>query len=49
MTLGEDVLDCIDAIVAPGTELNSADNFAADAPALTDPRLRRQTRPAEAA
>ena len=46
--LGEEVLDRIDEIVPPGAELNPADNYYADPPALTDKRLRRRTsRPAQ--
>ena len=40
--LGEEVLDRIDAIVAPGTELNPADNYYVAVPAITDKRLRRR-------
>ena len=40
--LGEDVLDRIDAIVPPGTEINPADNYLAAHPALGDKRLRRR-------
>jgi aryl-alcohol dehydrogenase-like predicted oxidoreductase len=40
--LSEDVLDRIDEIVAPGTELNAADNYFATSPALEDTRLRRR-------
>ncbi len=40
--LTDDILDQIDAIVAPGTELNPADNYNADPPAITDKRLRRR-------
>jgi aryl-alcohol dehydrogenase-like predicted oxidoreductase len=40
--LGEDILDRIDQIVAPGTELNPADNYLATPPALEDSRLRRR-------
>jgi aryl-alcohol dehydrogenase-like predicted oxidoreductase len=40
--LGDDVLDRIDELVAPGTELNAADNYFADPPAITDKRLRRR-------
>ena len=40
--LGEDVLDRIDEIVAPGTEINPADNYQAAPPALLDKRLRRR-------
>ena len=39
--LSEDVLDRIDEIVPAGTELNSADNYFADPPAMADKRLRR--------
>jgi hypothetical protein len=42
VVLSDDVLDQIDAIVAPGTELNPADNYSADPPAITDKRLRRR-------
>ncbi len=42
VTLGDDVLDRIDEIVAPGTDLNPADNYDAAVPALADRRLRRQ-------
>jgi aryl-alcohol dehydrogenase-like predicted oxidoreductase len=42
VTLGEDVLDRIDAIVPPGTEINPADNYSASHPALEDKRLRRR-------
>ncbi|MFG1643697.1 aldo/keto reductase [Amycolatopsis sp. NPDC049252] len=37
-----DVLDRIDAIVPPGTEVNRHDNYKAAAPAIEDPRLRRR-------
>jgi aryl-alcohol dehydrogenase-like predicted oxidoreductase len=37
-----DILDRIDAIVAPGTDVNPADNYAADPLAITDKRLRRR-------
>jgi aryl-alcohol dehydrogenase-like predicted oxidoreductase len=40
--LGEDVLDRIDEIVPPGTEVNPADNYLAGAPAIVDKRLRRR-------
>ena len=40
--LGEDVLDRIDEIVAPGTELNRGDNYFATSPAIVDKRLRRR-------
>jgi aryl-alcohol dehydrogenase-like predicted oxidoreductase len=39
--LSEDVLDRIDEIVPPGSEINPADNYLAAAPALGDKRLRR--------
>ncbi|MCB5908335.1 aldo/keto reductase [Streptomyces pinistramenti] len=39
--LGADVLDRIDAIVPPGTDLNRADSYYLP-PALTDPSLRRR-------
>lgn len=39
--LTDEVLDRIDAIVAPGTELND-DSFQATPAALTDPSLRRR-------
>jgi aryl-alcohol dehydrogenase-like predicted oxidoreductase len=40
--LGEDVLDRIDEIVPPGTEVNPADNYLAASPAIGDKRLRRR-------
>jgi aryl-alcohol dehydrogenase-like predicted oxidoreductase len=40
--LGEDVLDRIDEIVPPGTEVNPEDNYNAAPPALEDKRLRRR-------
>ncbi|HWD72481.1 MAG TPA: aldo/keto reductase [Actinomycetota bacterium] len=40
--LSEDVLDRIDEIVPPGTELNPADNYLAVPPAVEDKRLRRR-------
>jgi aryl-alcohol dehydrogenase-like predicted oxidoreductase len=40
--LSDDVLDRIDAIVAPGVDLDPADNYAAEPPALLDARLRRR-------
>jgi aryl-alcohol dehydrogenase-like predicted oxidoreductase len=40
--LEADVLDRIDEIVAPGVDVNPADNYNADPPALLDPRLRRR-------
>ncbi|WP_431951852.1 aldo/keto reductase [Actinacidiphila sp. bgisy167] len=41
-TLTDDVLDRIDAIVPPGTDLNPEDNYAATPPPLEDARLRRR-------
>ena len=41
-TLSDDVLDRIDAIVPPGVDLDPADNYAAEPPALIDARLRRR-------
>ncbi|MEV6866232.1 aldo/keto reductase [Streptosporangium subroseum] len=40
--LSEDVLDRIDEIVPPGTEVNPADNYLAASPAIGDKRLRRR-------
>ena len=40
--LSEDVLDRIDEIVPPGSEINPADNYLAAHPAITDKRLRRR-------
>jgi aryl-alcohol dehydrogenase-like predicted oxidoreductase len=40
--LADDLLDRIDAIVAPGTEINSADNYVAEPPAILDKRRRRR-------
>ena len=40
--LSEDILDRIDEIVPPGTELNRADNYMAAPPSITDKRLRRR-------
>ena len=40
--LSEDVLDRIDEIVPPGTELNPADNYLAVPPAIENKRLRRR-------
>jgi aryl-alcohol dehydrogenase-like predicted oxidoreductase len=40
--LSEDVLDRIDEIVPPGSEINPADNYLAAAPAIEDKRLRRR-------
>ncbi len=42
VVLSGDVLDRIDEIVPPGTEINPADNYSASHPALEDPRLRRR-------
>jgi aryl-alcohol dehydrogenase-like predicted oxidoreductase len=42
VVLGEDILDRIDEIVAPGTDLNAADNYNAAPPALLDASLRRR-------
>jgi aryl-alcohol dehydrogenase-like predicted oxidoreductase len=42
--LTSDVLDRIDEIVAPGTDVNPADNYYAAHPALSDARLRRRHR-----
>ncbi|MFD5076021.1 aldo/keto reductase [Streptomyces sp. NPDC058371] len=42
VTLGADVLDRIDAIVPPGTDLNRADNYFVENPALSDASLRRR-------
>jgi len=40
--LTDDVLDRIDEIVAPGTEINTADNYLATPLAIADKRLRRR-------
>ena len=40
--LSGEILDRIDEIVAPGTELNRADNYFATPPAIEDKRLRRR-------
>ena len=40
--LDGDILDRIDEIVPPGTELNPADNYFATSPAIEDKRLRRR-------
>ncbi|MFC7650124.1 aldo/keto reductase [Streptosporangium lutulentum] len=40
--LSEDVLDRIDEIVPPGTEINPADNYVDVPPAIADKRLRRR-------
>ncbi|MCU1412793.1 MAG: aldo/keto reductase [Microbacteriaceae bacterium] len=42
VVLSDDVLDRIDEIVRPGTDVNPADNYNADPPALRDKRLRRR-------
>ncbi|MFZ4893715.1 aldo/keto reductase [Plantibacter sp. Mn2098] len=42
VVLSAETLDAIDAIVAPGTDVNPADNYNADDPALADARLRRR-------
>jgi aryl-alcohol dehydrogenase-like predicted oxidoreductase len=42
VVLSEDVLDRIDEIVPPGTELNPADNYIAAPRAIQDKRLRRR-------
>jgi aryl-alcohol dehydrogenase-like predicted oxidoreductase len=42
VVLGADILDRIDEIVKPGTDVNPADNYNADAPALLDASLRRR-------
>jgi aryl-alcohol dehydrogenase-like predicted oxidoreductase len=41
--LGDDILDRIDDIVPPGTEINPADNYMTRPPALEDKRLRRRS------
>ncbi|MFC6162506.1 aldo/keto reductase [Kribbella jiaozuonensis] len=43
LELTGDVLDQIDEIVAPGTELDPADNYAATPPAIEHARLRRRS------
>ncbi|HEX6453277.1 MAG TPA: aldo/keto reductase [Trebonia sp.] len=43
IVLTDEILDGIDAIVPPGTELNAADNYLADSPAIADKRLRRRS------
>lgn len=40
--LTDEILDRIDEIVPPGTDMNPADNYAADHPALANKRLRRR-------
>ncbi|MGO4595065.1 aldo/keto reductase [Leifsonia sp. 2TAF2] len=47
VVLSDEVLDRIDAIVPPGTELND-DSYAATPPALVDPALRRRQEKASA-
>jgi aryl-alcohol dehydrogenase-like predicted oxidoreductase len=42
VTLGDDILDQIDAIVAPGTDVGAPDQSAYLPPALTQPELRRR-------
>ena len=42
VVLSDDVLDRIDEIVAPGTELNPADHYVAPPAAIEDKRLRRR-------
>jgi aryl-alcohol dehydrogenase-like predicted oxidoreductase len=42
VVLSDDVLDRIDEIVRPGTDVNPADNYNAEPPALRDARLRRR-------
>jgi aryl-alcohol dehydrogenase-like predicted oxidoreductase len=42
VVLSDDVLDRIDEIVPPGSELNPDDNYLASSPALSDPHLRRR-------
>lgn len=42
VVLTDDILDAVDAIVPPGTEVNPADTYLATPPALTDPRQRRR-------
>ncbi|MFD9190651.1 aldo/keto reductase [Streptomyces phaeochromogenes] len=42
VTLDDAILDRIDEIVPPGTDLNRADNYFVEQPALTDPALRRR-------
>lgn len=44
VVLNNEVLDRIDEIVPPGSELNPDDNYLASSPALADPRLRRRER-----
>jgi aryl-alcohol dehydrogenase-like predicted oxidoreductase len=42
VVLSADLLDRIDGIVPPGSELNADDNYLASSPALADSRLRRR-------
>jgi aryl-alcohol dehydrogenase-like predicted oxidoreductase len=42
VVLSDEILDRIDEIVPPGSELNPDDNYLASSPALADPRLRRR-------
>ncbi|HEY0260653.1 MAG TPA: aldo/keto reductase [Lacisediminihabitans sp.] len=42
LTLDDDQLDAIDAVVPPGTDVDPADNYNADSPALLDSALRRR-------
>ena len=42
IVLSDDLLDRIDVIVPPGTEINPEDNYLATPPALSDKRLRRR-------
>lgn len=42
LDLTDDILDRIDEIVAPGTELDPADNYAATPPAIEHAHLRRR-------
>ena len=42
IVLGDDVLDAIDAIVAPGTDVNPGDMYLTTPPSIADPRARRR-------
>ncbi|WP_319355015.1 hypothetical protein [Streptomyces ipomoeae] len=42
IVLTDDVLDAIDAIVPPGTDVNPADGDHATPPSIADPRERRR-------
>ncbi|MET9080893.1 aldo/keto reductase [Streptomyces sp. NPDC004237] len=42
VVLGDDVLDAIDAVVPPGTDVNPADAYNATPPSIADPRQRRR-------